>query len=631
MNIAGVLEALQKGSKKAENPSSLVFSEGRGQEKWQNIMEKGYYRDIFKEIYQERERYLQQPITELPFSLYKIYDRTGSRKEYEREYFDRRGRLNTFAILALLDNRDIYLEGLEDIIWAICNEYSWCLPAHLGGSSNDVIPEMEIIDNTGRVKSGQNLHREMVDLFAAETAFALAEVTGLLEDVLSPLVCYRARQEILERIFVPYTELNKVFHWEVSQMNWAAVCSGSIGAAALYLIEEDEVLAPIIARVLDTMESFLSGFGDDGGCKEGLSYWNYGFGFFVYFAELLKQRTAGKIDLMDDKKVRKIALFQQKCYIYQNKIISFSDVPGEVNFHAGLSQRLADLYSEVELPDKRYRAGFSDDKCYRWAHNIRDLVWSDGNKGDKEERETGFTVDYLKDSQWLICKLLKDEGNIVFAARGGDNDEPHNHNDLGSYILHAGDTTLLDDLGSGEYTRQYFGPERYSYLCNGSQGHSLPIIEGEFQQNGSKYSAQVLKVKESPENVEFMLELAGAYNNQNLQSWIRDFRFTVSGEVRLDIEDKYLFRDKPGALIERFISRIKPRQLSEDNLRIEGNNSYLDLIYDGEQLDYNYSIEKHINHDGIEEDVFLIDLKVKNPEESGEIKISMIPVIKQIS
>lgn len=626
MNLAGVLEALQQGTKKTKDPSRLLFSKGRDSEKWQEIKEASYYQDILAEIYRERDRYLQQPITELPFSLYKIFGKTGSRIEYEREYFDRRGRLNTFALLVLLDNKKIYLKELEDIIWAICNEYTWCLPAHLGGSSNDIIQQQGIINKNGRIRPEQRPHREMIDLFAAETAFALAEITSLLEEALSPLVCYRARREIQGRIFKSYTELNKMFHWEVLQMNWAAVCSGSIGTAALYLIKEDEVLAPIIVRVLDTMENFLSGFGDDGGCKEGLGYWNYGFGFFVYFAKLLKERTVGKINLMNDKKVREIALFQQRCYIDKNKVISFSDVPRQVNFHAGLSQRLANLYPEIKLPDGRFRASFSDDKCYRWAHNIRDLVWPEGNKEDKEKIETDLMMDYLEDSQWLICKLNEDRGNIVFAAKGGDNNEPHNHNDLGSFLLHAGDTTLLVDLGSGEYTKQYFGPERYSYLCNGSQGHSLPIIEGGLQQNGSTYFAEVLKVKELPKEVEFMLELASAYRNQNLQSWIRDFRFINKDKVRLEIEDNYIFKEKPGSIIERFVSQIKPRQINEGKLRIEGNNSYLDLIYDQEQLEYNYSTEKHVNHAGIEEDVYLIDLKVKKPGERGKIKISMIPV-----
>ena len=37
------------------------------------------------------------------------------------------------------------------------------------------------------------------------------------------------------------------------------------------------------------------------------------------------------------------------------------------------------------------------------------------------------------------------------AAKGGNNGESHNHNDVGSFLYLAGDEMLLTDLGAGEY------------------------------------------------------------------------------------------------------------------------------------------------------------------------------------
>ena len=64
------------------------------------------------------------------------------------------------------------------------------------------------------------------------------------------------------------------------------------------------------------------------------------------------------------------------------------------------------------------------------------------------------------------------------AAKGGNNGESHNHNDVGSFLYLAGDEMLLTDLGAGEYTRDYFGEKRYDILCNHSFGHSVPVIDG---------------------------------------------------------------------------------------------------------------------------------------------------------
>ena len=45
------------------------------------------------------------------------------------------------------------------------------------------------------------------------------------------------------------------------------------------------------------MNHYLSGFGEDGYCSEGLGYWGYGFGHYLYLAQILYDFTEGRIDL----------------------------------------------------------------------------------------------------------------------------------------------------------------------------------------------------------------------------------------------------------------------------------------------------------------------------------------------
>ena len=71
---------------------------------------------------------------------------------------------------------------LEDTMWAICDEYTWALPAHMNG-------------NQGIYVNYQS-DRYTIDLFAAETGQALAEIIRLLGDKLNPLVVKRAKEEI---------------------------------------------------------------------------------------------------------------------------------------------------------------------------------------------------------------------------------------------------------------------------------------------------------------------------------------------------------------------------------------------------------------------------------------------------
>ncbi|MCX7658527.1 MAG: hypothetical protein N2Z57_07605, partial [Oscillospiraceae bacterium] len=99
--------------------------------------------------------------------------------------------------------------------------------------------------------------------------------------------------------------------WESSKMNWASVCASSIGIASIYLIEDENALFSILQRAISALDSFISGFSNDGACLEGMLYWNYGLGFFTYFSALLSERTSGKINLFQDERVRKAAAFQQ--------------------------------------------------------------------------------------------------------------------------------------------------------------------------------------------------------------------------------------------------------------------------------------------------------------------------------
>ena len=54
-------------------------------------------------------------------------------------------------------------------------------------------------------------------------------------------------------------------------------------------------------------------------------------------------------------------------------------------------------------------------------------------------------TEFLKDAQWCI---LRGKDNTALVAKGGNNDEPHNHNDVGSFLYLADGEALLEDLGS---------------------------------------------------------------------------------------------------------------------------------------------------------------------------------------
>ena len=174
---------------------------------------------------------------------YKEYDEyfvSGSRKEFERKYFMYRRRLAASFMLYYIYEADEYRDILVETIWCICNEFSWCLPCH---SKN----ETEISEKF-----------DFIDLFAAETGEAMAEILHFMGDKLPERLTSRMRFELNRRIFAPFER--KTFWLETVDFNWSAVCAGCVGMA--YLYENKEAFEKVKPRILGAMYCFLSGFSE---------------------------------------------------------------------------------------------------------------------------------------------------------------------------------------------------------------------------------------------------------------------------------------------------------------------------------------------------------------------------------
>ncbi|UJF34362.1 hypothetical protein [Paenibacillus hexagrammi] len=352
--------------------AEFLLSTADSRDYWRTLRCSSPHEALIREIIEEGERLLLEPVPESSYSLFKLFEENGNRLAFEKVYFDRRRRLTTFGLLTLLEpENEQYRDALQDIIWSVCNEYSWCLPAHLRGS----LETDGSFDSGDESVWGRKQRRTHIDLFAAETGFTLSELLNLAGESLPPLLRSRIQEEVSLRLFRPYLQ-HGPYHWEDAEHNWAAVCAGSIGAAALLLLEEGEKLTEIISKALGSMECYLKGFGEDGACQEGIGYWNYGFGYFTYFADLLQKRTSGRVNLFDQGKVHQIALFQQKSYLTGDLTVNFSDSSQYTRVHLGLSHYLSQLYPDVAPAPAELRAPFTEDHCARFAPALRNLIWA---------------------------------------------------------------------------------------------------------------------------------------------------------------------------------------------------------------------------------------------------------------
>jgi hypothetical protein len=581
----------------------LLFPNGNMAAFWNMMNTSPDYQVYVDEIRSEGARLLSEPIQEISFTLFALFEREGSRLDVERVYFEKRRRLNTMVFLSLLEPKaEVYQKSLHDILWSICNEYTWCLPAHLKNSL-ETCGDYTLAANSTEWSRGEV--RTAIDLFSAETGFALSEILCLTGTDLPPLLRSRIREEVTRRLFKPYL-MQGHYHWEKAEHNWSAVCAGSIGSAALLLLENNDELTAVLEKVFGSLDCYLAGFGEDGACLEGVGYWNYGFGYYVYFADLLKKRTQGAINLFQQDKIHQIALFQQKCYLTDSLTVNFSDSVQHVYIQVGLTHYLAGLFPDIEVPSARLIAAYKDDHCSRWAPALRNLIWFDPDKKSGEWTSVDY---YLNEAEWFVSRYLTATGSFGFAAKGGSNDEPHNHNDLGGFILASDGEPFVAELGCGEYTADYFGAGRYNYACNGSIGHSVPILEGLNQMEGEASKAAQVEISINGQEASFELDIAGAYRNPHLKRLKRRFTWVKSEHPLLRLEDEYEFTISPGSIVERFITFIPPQMEGDDCVILQGKGGRrLRIYFDPLQLQPSIGKNSYRNHSGYDTDWYSIDL-----------------------
>jgi len=530
-------------------------------------------------------------IPALPYSYFKMFYETGDRwyfEDSELGYFPRRGRMAAFSILSWLYEREEDLHELEDVLWAVCDEYTWAVPAHLkrGEGENAFVDKLEPGDF-------------MVDLFASETADCLAETVFLHGERLPEIIRKRIAYLLEERIFARV--LNDRFGWMTTTNNWAAVCAGSVGMAAIYAIEDDEHLAAVLERILPAFATFLSGFAADGSCLEGIGYWNYGFSYFVSFADLLYRRTKGELDMFADPFVKKVAGFQQKCYFPGGRTISFSDGGSRSTYQVGLTSYLSRKYSDLIIPPAaNSQQDYNDDHCHRWSNILRNLVWA---VDEVDDSKIEYTCHMLPAAQWYINNS---KNGVGIAAKGGHNAEPHNHNDVGNFLVYMNGEEIISDLGSGEYTRQYFGEKRYTYFTCGSQGHSVPMIDGNTQKPGEDACAANVTVDESG----IAMNIAPAYGLDYMPALNRTVCFDAEAGITT-LTDAFRFADDAEhEVTERFIT-YGSVQLDGDRAVLRMNGATMSIRYDPAVFAPVITPACYAAHFGIYKHLFTVDFVAK--------------------
>ncbi len=493
-------------------------------------------------------RALDKTWPHLPATLYLQYARNGNRRNYERPYFKRRDLLARMLVAECIEGEGAFFDTIGDAAWSICEESTWCVPAHVGVQQAGVgLPDIT---------------EPIVDLFAAETAALLAWTLYLVGPQLervSPLLAPRLRREVTERMLTPCLNRND-FWWmgftPRKVNNWNPWVNSNWLACALLVEEDPARRAAAVEKITASLDRFLVPYPRDGGCDEGPSYWGRAGASLFDCLVLLHSATAGQLDVFSEPLVQEIGRFIYRAHIAGQYYINFADAPARLVPDSLLVFRYGHSIGDETM--QRFGAWLAGEKEISTYGFVREgevapslgrllpgLFALDALAGITPEPALLRDV-WLEEIQVMAARDREGSAEgFYLAAKGGHNDESHNHNDVGHFVVYRDGLPLIVDAGVETYTKKTFSSQRYEIWTMQSDYHSLPGIGGVMQAPGAEFAARDVHYSAGDDAAWLDLDIAGAYPPEaGLKRWRRTIRLERGRQVKV-VENYALARLAP--------------------------------------------------------------------------------------
>lgn len=515
------------------------------------------------------EGHIGEGLPTLRASAFMAYFTEGSRVRYESVDAARRSALCALLIAECLEGQGRFVGDIVDLVWLLCEQTTWCSPAHHYLSRDPA----HILSNVAE---------PLFDLMAGETAAALAWTSFLLRgplDRVSPLIRERIRLEIDRRIVAPYME-REDFWWmgfgEREPNNWNPWCNGNMLTVALLQEMAADRSAAVLSKILRSLDRYLEVQHEDGGCDEGSTYWGRAAGMLLVNLELLYRASGGALQAYDQPLIQRLGQFVYRMYVGGPYFVNFADGSAMPSLDYGLIH----LYGR-RIKDERLQAlGQSGIASHRVPTEgivsfFQEMISLEACADIRTEEVLSppLVQDcWLPDLQAMTSRQQDGSARgLYLAAKGGHNDESHNHNDIGHYVVYADGKPYLIDIGVESYTAKTFSPERYEIWTMQSAYHSLPVVNGFGQKEGHAYRASEVTYERTDTMARFALDLADAYPAEaGVKAWRRSFVFerAEGQKAAITLREQCVLAEPSRSVRLHMISCRRPEAAREGRIRL---------------------------------------------------------------
>jgi hypothetical protein len=541
---------------------------------WESIPD-----DLRKGYISRAEEYLTYNWPVVKATDYLEFIRSGER--HQGAYAAPSRALNSLVMGELLEGKGRFIDQIINAVWYYSEQTWWGWSAHLYFQKAHLgLPD---------------INEPTVDLGVGEITNDLSWTWYLFKDEfdkIHPLISQRLKKEINDKAIKPYFERSDFGYMGFKggrPNNWNPWVNYNMLNSFL-LVEQDPVKKiAVVEKIINSLDKFLNGYSDDGGCDEGPSYWGAAGALLYENLAVLKEATGGRFDVFNDPLVANMGKYFYKVNIHAPYFINFADADATT----GGSPASVYKYGKAINDQQMAMFGAYLAKLNKWGENIfsgkiceqiKNLVLlPEILKADSKE---ALVSDFWF-PQTEIAGGRDKEGSFngfFFGAKGGFNAESHNHNDVGSCVMYFDGKPCLIDLGREGYTAKTFSSKRYEIWTMQSGYHNLPVINGVDQKDGAAFKAMNSSFTANDNKIVFSTDIAGAYPKKAMvKKWIRSY--TLNRGKSFIISDNFELNKRNDSITStNLITYCKVKQISQGELQFEGDGFSLKMTYNPEIL-----------------------------------------------
>ena len=336
--------------------------------------------------------------------------------------------------------------------------------------------------------------------------------------------------------------------------------------------QQEHLLRAVVKKAAASCDYFLKDYGEDGCCDEGAQYFRHAGLCLDGAASVLNAVTGGTFaDLMQQNKIKNIAAYIYNVHVDDKYYFNFADC-SPIAGRAGVREYLFGKHTsqpgimQFGAEDFKATAGdiFSDESnklnlFYRMQtvfYYEEVMAYAEEARLSKTDSSSSTALGTTDDKPLhpdifypSVGLFLTRNHTFTLAAKAGDNNDSHKHNDTGSITVYKHGKPILVDIGVESYTQKTFSPRRYEIWTMQSGYHNLPIIDGLDQHDGAAFCATDVSTSMTECEASISMEIGTAYpfaeNSLPKRSYRRQVTFdkvcsSITLEDTTDSEDVIL-------------------------------------------------------------------------------------------